>query len=105
MAAIARADAPEPLTRHRPAQIPCIQLARLAVNKRDRGSGVGSGPLRDALLRAVLLSRSIGAVTLLVHCRDTAARDFSMHNGDFLPSPVDDLQLMVPIAALAQHVD
>ena len=105
MAAVERAAAPEQLAKGRPAQIPCILLARLAVDHRDRGSGIGAGLLRDALLRGVLLSRSIGAAAVLVHCRDEAARDFYLHNGDFIPSPVDGMHLMVPITALEHYVD
>jgi len=105
MAAVARDAAPDALAKPRPTQIPCILLARLAVDQLDRGAGLGAGLLRDALLRSVLLSRSIGAAAVLVHCRDEAARSFCLHNGDFLPSPVDDLLLMAPIRALERYAD
>lgn len=105
MAAVTRGSAPESLAKHRPNQIPCILLARLAVHRRDRGNGVGARLLADALLRSVTLSRSIGAAAVLVHCRDEAARDFYLHNGDFLPSPIDDLHLMVPISVLRRYVE
>ncbi|WP_029145233.1 GNAT family N-acetyltransferase [Microbacterium luticocti] len=105
MAAVSKDAAPQALARHRPSQIPCILLARLAVDASYHGQGLGWELLRDALLRAVQLSRSIGAAAVLVHCRDDAARAFYLHNGDFLSSPVDDLHLMVPIAALEKFVD
>jgi GNAT superfamily N-acetyltransferase len=105
MAAVERGAAPAQLAKHRPTQIPCILLARLAVDHRDRGYGLGAGLLRDALLRSVLLSRSIGAAAVLVHCRDEAARDFYLHNGDFIASPVDDLHLILPVKALERYVD
>lgn len=105
MAAIARSAAPEPLQRGRPNQVPCILLARLAVDQRFKGEGLGWELLRDALLRGLQLSGSIGAAAILVHCRDEAAKAFYLHNGDFLSSPVDELHLMIPIKALRRYVD
>lgn len=105
MAAVARTDAPLDLQKGRPSQIPCILLARLAVDASRQGEGLGWELLRDALLRSVQLSRSIGAAAVLVHCRDDVAKEFYVRNGDFLQSPVDDLHLMVPIKALERYVD
>nr|WP_274636465.1 hypothetical protein [Microbacterium bovistercoris] len=51
-----------------------------------------------------MLSRSIGAGAVFVHCRDEVARDFSLHNGDFLASPIDELHLMAPISAVERYV-
>ncbi len=105
MAAVARLDTPAAMQKGRPSQIPCILLARLAVDSTCRGQGLGWELLRDALLRSVQLSRSIGAAALLVHCRDEVAKEFYLHLGDFLQSPVDDLHLMVPIRVLERYVD
>lgn len=105
MAAVARDGAPADLQRGRPAQIPCILLARLAVDLGVQGEGLGWELLRDALLRAVQLSESIGAAAVLVHCRDEAAKEFYLRNGDFLQSPVEELHLMVPIKVLQRYVD
>ncbi len=84
----------------RPNPLPVIILARLAVNSAMGSQGIGAALLRDSLERAAQLSESLGAAALVVHSRDTAARDFYLHNGDFLPSPLDDLQLMVPMKVL-----
>lgn len=105
MAAVARTDAPETLQKGRPAQLPCILLARLAVDESAQGEGLGWELLRDALLRSVRLSESIGAVAVLVHCRDDQAKEFYLHHGDFVESPVDRLQLMVPVKVLQRYVD
>lgn len=105
MAAVARSVAPEPMQKGRPTQIPCILLARLAVDVDYQGLGLGWALLRDALLRSVQLSASIGAAAVFVHCRDEAARRFYLHHGDFLASPVNDLHLLVPIKALQRYVD
>lgn len=100
MSSIERIHAPGTLQKSMPQQIPCILLARLAVDQEFRGHGVGAALLRDALLRAVHLSESIGAAGILIHCRDEEARRFYLANGDFLECPFDALQLMVSIKHL-----
>ncbi|MHB8187642.1 MAG: GNAT family N-acetyltransferase [Dermatophilaceae bacterium] len=100
VAAAERDVAPERLRQGRPSQIPCILLARLGVDSRMQGRGIGAALLRDALERAASLSNSVGAAAVLVHARDEVARDFYLANGDFLPSPLDGLQLMVPMKLL-----
>ena len=80
--------------------MPVIVLARLAVDRDSACSGIGAGLLRDALERVATLSESLGAAALLVHARDTTAQQFYLHNGDFLPSPIDELQLLAPMKAL-----
>lgn len=81
----------------RPQQLPCLLLARLAVDRAVAGRGIGAGLLRDALERCAVLADSVGAAAVLVHARDQAARDFYLANGDFLESPIDDLQLFIPM--------
>jgi len=104
MSAYDKTMAPKQLSKG-PNQIPCILLARLAVDKRYQGEGWGVDLLRDALLRSVGLSDSIGAAAVLIHCRDEAARDFYLRKGDFVQSPVEELHLMVPMKALKAYVD
>jgi GNAT superfamily N-acetyltransferase len=104
MAGVARDRAPgRPHPRGRPSEVPCVLLARLAVDQRSQGAGVGRALLRDALERSVLLSQSIGAAAVLVHCRDQAAQEFYLRNGDFTELPGDPLVLMVPLKALRRY--
>ncbi|HEX8508162.1 MAG TPA: GNAT family N-acetyltransferase [Propionibacteriaceae bacterium] len=84
----------------RPDPLPCILLARLAVDQRMRGKGLGPGLLADALERSVLISESVGAAAVLVHARDEQARNFYLKNGDWLQSPVEPLHLMAPMKVL-----
>ncbi|MDO5683114.1 MAG: GNAT family N-acetyltransferase [Propionibacteriaceae bacterium] len=105
MAAVTKQEAPLSLQKNRPVRIPCILLARLAVDRSRQGEGLGWELLRDALLRSVTLSASIGAAAVLVHCRDETARSFYLRHGDFVPSPIDDLQLLVPMKVLQRYVD
>lgn|SRR5664280_2036627 len=84
----------------RPDPLPVIVLGRLAVDRGMTGRGLGAGLLRDALERAATVSESLGAVALLVHARDEAAREFYLHNGAFHVSPVSELQLLVSMKHL-----
>lgn len=105
MAAVARHEAPSRVAERRPTQIPCILLARPAVDEDFNGKGLGSGLLRDALRRSFHISGSIGAAAVLIHCRDESAKNFYLHHGDFLQSPVEDLHLMIPMKALRQFAE
>ncbi|WP_308466293.1 GNAT family N-acetyltransferase [Rathayibacter soli] len=105
MAAVAKSDVPEPIAKRRPSQIPCILLARLAIDESYANQGLGWELLRDALLRSVQLSESIGAAAVLVHCRDESARAFYAHNGDFIQSPVDEMHLLAPMSRLIRYID
>jgi len=79
------------LARH---PIPVILLARLAVDKEERGTGLGKALLKDALRRIAQAADVVGARAVLVHAIDEQARKFYEHF-DFEPSPVHDLQLML----------
>ena len=105
MSAYAREEVPRPIARGAPRQVPCILLARLAIDRELQGQGWGADLLRDALLRAVGLSGSIGAAAVLVHCRDESAREFYLRHAEFLPSPVDDMHLLLPMKVLRRYVE
>jgi len=100
MSAVECLELPGTMRKSMPSRVPCILVARLAVDREYSGQGLGAWLLRDALLRSFNLSRSIGAACILVHCRDEDARRFYLRNGNFLLSPVDDLHIMLPIRGL-----
>jgi len=79
------------LARH---PIGVILLARLAVDKRVQGCGLGKALLKDALRRIEGAAETIGARAVLVHAIDDKVRKF-YERFDFEPSPVDPLQLML----------
>lgn len=97
-AAVSREVAPTDFARGRPGVIPCVLLARLAVDSRAQGRRLGQVLFRDSIERAVHVSGSIGAAALLIHARDNTAREFYLANADLLESPTDPLHLMLPIA-------
>jgi GNAT superfamily N-acetyltransferase len=78
-----------------PKQVPCLLLARLAVDKNEHGAGIGKGLLVDALKRAVRGADEFGIRALLIHARDETARDWYTHQAEFVPSPTDPLHLFL----------
>jgi GNAT superfamily N-acetyltransferase len=68
---VMREEAPERLTkglaRH---PVPIILLARLAVDKRWQGKGVGKALLKDAMLRTVQAADIAGIRAFAVHAKD-----------------------------------
>lgn len=72
--------------------IPTLLLARLAVDKRCSGIGIGARLLRDALSRALSVSRKVGVRAVIVHAKDESAKAFYERFG-FLPLPDNQLHL------------
>lgn len=89
------------LARH---PIPVILLARLAVDKRERGTGLGKALLKDALARIAHAADIVGARAVLVHAIDEQAKKFYEHF-DFEPSPVHELQLMLLMKDLRKALE
>jgi len=71
-----------------------VLLARLAVDPKERGSGLGKALLLDALSRSLEAAESIGACAVLVHAMDDEAAMFYKKYG-FEPSPLDPRQLLL----------
>ena len=59
-----------------PEPIPVVLLARLAVDRREQGQGLGSALLKDALQRAYAGAEIIGGRAILVHAIDAEAAAF-----------------------------
>lgn len=103
-AGVSKEAVPADFGARRPTDIPCILLARLAVDRRAQGRGVGMALFRDAIERSVAASEALGAACLLIHCRDEAARTFYLHHADLLQSPVEPMHLMLPIKAARAYL-
>ena len=83
--------------------VPVVVLARLAVDRRDQGRGIGGGLLRDAMLRSLAAADSIGMRALIVHARDPAAAAFYARHG-FAASPTDPLHRILLLKDLRASV-
>jgi GNAT superfamily N-acetyltransferase len=97
MASVAIADLPERLRRGagRYPQ-PMALLARLGVDERHEGLGLGAALLLDVISRVASLSEAIGCRGLLVHAESEQARGFYEHLvAEFERSPTDPLHLVL----------
>jgi GNAT superfamily N-acetyltransferase len=97
MASVAIADLPERLRRGagRYPQ-PIALLARLGVDERHEGQGLGAALLLDVITRVASLSDAIGCRGLLVHAESEQARGFYEHLlPEFERSPTDPLHLLL----------
>jgi GNAT superfamily N-acetyltransferase len=79
--------------------IPVVLLARLAVDGRFQGKGIGKGLLRDALVRTVAAAEVVGVRAIVVHAKDEGAARFYSQFG-FTRSPTDSFHLMLLIKDL-----
>ncbi len=84
--------------------VPVTVLGRLAVDKKEQGSGLGKALLKDALLRIASAANVLGIRAVLVHAVDHSARAFYEKFG-FQPSPNDDLHLMLLLKDLRKHLE
>ena len=74
--------------------IPLMLLARLAVAASWQGRGVGSGLLKDAMLRTLQAADIAGIRAMAVHAKDDDARAFYERFG-FTMAPTDPYHLFV----------
>ena len=88
-------NAPERLKKGLPKHpVPIMLLARLAVDHRWQGQGVGKALLRDAMQRTLQAADIAGIRAFAVHAKDDEARRFYEHF-DFISSPTDPMHLFV----------
>lgn len=95
--AITHAEAPGRIRRNMPDSVPVMVLGRLAVDQEFQGHGIGTGLLRDAVLRTVQAAEIAGIRAILVHALSETAKRFYEQYG-FVASPVDPLSLMITVA-------
>jgi GNAT superfamily N-acetyltransferase len=81
-------------------------LARLGVDVRHEGQGLGAGLLQDVFLRTLALSQEIGCRALLIHAESSNARDFYRHLiPELEDSPTDPLHLVVLTKDIRRTLD
>jgi len=95
------ASAPGRFKRNMPGPIPVLVLARLAVDKKWQGKGLGRALFRDAAQRVAQAAEVIGIRGILVHAISEEARKFHLKPG-FLPSKHEPTTLMVTLADIRE---
>ena len=91
------------IRRNMPDPVPMMLLGRLAVDLGWHGRGIGSGMLKDAVIRTAQVSEHAGVRGLLVHAISDGAKRFYARWG-LSESPVDPMTLMVRLADIVATV-
>jgi GNAT superfamily N-acetyltransferase len=102
--AVTHAEAPGRIRRNMPDPVPVMLLGRLAVDKSAQGRHIGTGLLRDAVLRTVQAAEIAGIRAILVHAISDEAKRFYESHG-FVSSPVDPLTVMIAVAEAVKIMD
>lgn len=97
---VARGELSVRIARGSPDRIPAILLARLALDERLHGSGLGGELLWDALSRCLAASRLAGARVVVVDAIDARAASFYVHHG-FQPVPDNPFRLVQKMSDIA----
>lgn len=93
MGSVLRQDAPAKLVRELPAYpVGMVLLARLAVDRRDQGKGVGALLLAEALRKAVAAGEAAAGRLVVVDAIDDEAARFYQRYG-FVTAPEHPLRL------------
>jgi GNAT superfamily N-acetyltransferase len=95
------AEAPRRIRRNMPDLVPAMVLGRLAVDKAHQGQGLGTGLLRDALLRTMQAADIAGIRAILVHAISESVKRFYEGYG-FVASPLDPMTVMITVAEAAK---
>ena len=98
-ASILRSSTPKPIRRNQPNEMPAVLLARMGVDARHQGHGLGTALLKHFILKAFEVAQLVGVRILLVHAKDDEAKGFYVHYG-FVESPLDPLTLMMVLGEI-----
>lgn len=101
---ISRENAPRQVKGHQaPGEIPVALLARLAVDRRHHGHGLGGELLKNALLAVVATSEVVAFRAVMVHALDDEAASFYLRYG-FRQAKGLDRTLLLPIKDIVASV-
>lgn len=103
MGSVQRANSISSFRRNAPNPIPVLVLARLAVHLDYQGYGIGSGLLKDCVLRSIKAMNIVGGAGILVHAIDEAAKTFYQKFG-FIRSPINSMTLMARIIDIEKTI-
>lgn len=98
-------DATERLLKGQPAKrpVPVLLIARLAVDRRHQGKGVGRSLLQDALLRCAAAAEIVGVRAVAAHANEHASGFYDRFG--FEASPTDPLHRVLLMKDLRRFLD
>jgi GNAT superfamily N-acetyltransferase len=86
-----------------PDPIPCLLLGQIAVDVTCKGSGLGTGLLKHAMLRSLDAAKLVGGRALLVNAVDEEAAAFWQRRG-FMPTRDNPMVMFRAMADVAKNV-
>ena len=93
-----------PLARRYPdGRIPVVKLARLAVDKERRGTGLGRTLIWKAMKKAIQVHEAVGIAALWADAKNEEVAGFYRHLG-FIPAEGNPLSLYIAIKTLVRAV-
>lgn len=101
--AIAQREATGKVRRNMPEAVPVMVLGRLAVDREYQGKGLGSGLLKDAMLRTLNAASIAGIRAVLLHAISDEAKLFYEKAG-FSPSPIDPMTMMITLSDVEKAI-
>ena len=81
--------------------LPVVRLARLAVDSRFQGQGLGQMLLIDALAKVIRVAELSGCIGLVVDAKDDRAAGFYLEFG-FRQTPENGLLLFMPLPEIQE---
>lgn len=78
---LVRDELPKSIGRGSPTEVPAVLLARLALDRRLHGQGLGGGLLADAMERVVAATTLVAARLVVVDALHEPAATFYEHHG------------------------
>ena len=104
LASVSHSSAPTHISSGQPRYpIPVILLARLAVATHWQHKGIGRALLKDACIRALMVSDIAGCRAFLVHAKDEQAKQWYVQFG-MEPSPTNPLHLLLLISDVKENM-
>jgi GNAT superfamily N-acetyltransferase len=101
---IAQAAVPGRFRRNMPDPIPVVVLARLAVDRRYQGRGLGRALFQDAARRVARAADTIGIREIVVHAISEEARQFYIALG-FDPCPAEAMALVITLRDIRAAIE
>lgn len=101
---IEREQTPRSIGRGAPSRIPAILLAKLALDQRLHGEGMGSELLVHALTTIIGAARTAGGRLVVVDAADDNAAEFYAAH-DFEPLPNDPRRLVIKLSTAARALN
>jgi GNAT superfamily N-acetyltransferase len=84
--------------------VPAVKLARIAIDRRVQGRGLGRSLMIDALRRILAVAEIVGIHAVEVDAMSPVARDFYLKLG-FQPLQDDELHLYISLRTVARLFD